>query len=71
MHAAWNFAEGPVFGFPVSGLDMGGLFRLQITGPDWLTGGAFGPEAGALAIAMEIALSAILGAWIWRKRNGA
>ncbi|MBM3130965.1 MAG: CPBP family intramembrane metalloprotease [Chloroflexi bacterium] len=69
MHAAWNFAEGPLFGFPVSGLDMGGLFRLQITGPDWLTGGAFGPEAGALAIGMEIALIAILFAWIRSKRN--
>jgi hypothetical protein len=71
MHAAWNFAEGPLFGFPVSGLDMGGLFRLKITGPDWLTGGAFGPEAGALAIVMEIALIAILFAWTRRGKNNA
>jgi membrane protease YdiL (CAAX protease family) len=68
MHAAWNFAEGPLFGFPVSGLDMGGVFRLNITGPEWLTGGAFGPEAGALAIGVEIAL--IVGLWWWIKRRG-
>jgi CAAX amino terminal protease family. len=68
MHAAWNFAEGPLFGFPVSGLDMGGLFRLHITGPEWWTGGAFGPEAGALTIVVEIGL--IVGLWWWIKRRG-
>ncbi len=67
MHAAWNFAEGPLFGFPVSGLDMGGLFRLKITGPEWWTGGAFGPEAGALAIVVEIGL--IVGLWLWIKKR--
>ncbi len=60
MHAAWNFAEGPVFGFRVSGLDMGGLFKLKITGPEWLMGGAFGPEAGALAMLVELAMIGML-----------
>lgn len=69
MHAAWNFAEGPLFGFPVSGLDMGGLFRLTITGPDWWIGGAFGPEAGMLAIIVEIGLIAGLALWIKRRKN--
>ncbi len=68
MHAAWNFAEGPVFGFPVSGLDMGGLLRLNISGPDWLMGGAFGPEAGGLVIGVEVAMIALLLAWA--RRNG-
>lgn len=63
MHAAWNFAEGPIFGFLVSGLNMGGLFRLQITGPDWLMGGAFGPEAGALAVAVELVMIVVLFGW--------
>lgn len=60
MHAAWNFAEGPVFGFRVSGLDMGGLFQLKIAGPEWLMGGAFGPEAGALAVIVEIVMIGML-----------
>lgn len=60
MHAAWNFAEGPLFGFRVSGLDMGGLFQLKITGPEWLMGGAFGPEAGALAVVVEIVMIVML-----------
>ena len=67
MHAAWNFAQGPLFGFPVSGTAMGGLTQLKITGADWLMGGAFGPEAGALALAVEIVMIAIL-IW-WGRRN--
>ncbi len=71
MHAAWNFAEGPLFGFLVSGLNMGGLFHLRITGPDWLMGGGFGPEAGALAVVVEIVLSILLFVWGKRRANGA
>ena len=46
-HFAWNFFEGPVFGAPVSGLTMGSLYHTNAD-PNgaWLTGGAYGPEAG-------------------------
>ena len=71
MHAAWNFAEGPLLGFPVSGVMMGGLFNLNVTGPDWLMGGAFGPEAGALALGIEFALIGVLGVWTRRKMERA
>jgi CAAX protease family protein len=67
MHAAWNFAEGPIFGFPVSGLGMGGLFQLRINGPEWLMGGVFGPEAGLLTIAVELVMIAELVVWANRK----
>lgn len=63
MHAAWNFAEGPIFGFLVSGLHMGGIFDTHVTGPDWLMGGSFGPEAGALAVLVEITLVVFLIVW--------
>ncbi len=47
-HAAWNWAEGNVFGTQVSGSHpIGGvLFDLRTSGPGWMTGGAFGPEGG-------------------------
>jgi membrane protease YdiL (CAAX protease family) len=51
-HLGWNLFEGPVFGFPVSGLAM--PFRTVIaqtaSGPVWLTGGSFGPEAGVSSL---------------------
>lgn len=47
LHSAWNFILGGVFGFKVSGLSWSAsILYVQSTGPDWWTGGLFGPEAG-------------------------
>lgn len=50
LHIGWNFFLGPVFGFPVSGLETPRLILHEVTGPAWFTGGAFGPEAGMSSI---------------------
>lgn len=50
LHIGWNFFEGVVFGFPVSGLNVFRLIEIQVSGPAWLTGAEFGPEAGLIII---------------------
>ncbi len=50
LHLGWNFFEGVVFGFPVSGLETYQLTRTTIAGPTIWTGGAFGPEAGLIVL---------------------
>lgn len=59
MHLGWNFFEGVGFGFPVSGLDIYPLTRIQVHGPELWTGGAFGPEAG-LVVLPALALGVVL-----------
>lgn len=59
MHLGWNFFEGVVCGFPVSGLDIYPLTRIDVHGPELWTGGAFGPEAGLIVIPALI-LGAVL-----------
>jgi membrane protease YdiL (CAAX protease family) len=50
VHAAWNFVQGGIFSVPVSGSEIPGLYRGRLQGPDWLSGGAFGAEASAVAV---------------------
>jgi hypothetical protein len=73
LHLSWNFSEGPLFGFPVSGLPGEGLLTVTPTGPDPVTGGAFGPEAGlvvVLGIALASAAIYALGRWRPQTRVG-
>lgn len=51
LHFAWNYCEGPIYGTQISGhVVQTSLLTVHLSGPAWLTGGAFGPEAGAGAI---------------------
>ena len=54
MHIAWNFTLGGVYGAPVSGSEPGGLINAVMDGPEWLTGGPFGPEASVITIAIFV-----------------
>lgn len=47
-HAAWNFFQGNVFGFQVSGIDVeiGTIIDMKSIGNTSINGGLFGPEAG-------------------------
>lgn len=49
LHLSWNWFQGAFFGISVSGLTHiapDPLFKTVDAGPDWLTGGAYGVEAG-------------------------
>jgi hypothetical protein len=69
LHITWNFFQGNVFGFPVSGGAFGGITFIDIEqgGPALWTGGAFGPEAGLIGIAAMLVGSALTLLWVrWR-----
>jgi membrane protease YdiL (CAAX protease family) len=52
LHAAWNFAEGGLFGASVSGHEGHGFLTTSCHGADWLSGGDFGPEASIVPVVL-------------------
>ena len=68
IHWAWNFFQGPVFGFAVSGNDTSSLIKPVIEGSEWLTGGTFGAEASIPAFVTGLIFTALFLYWSW-KRN--
>ncbi|WP_254832495.1 CPBP family intramembrane glutamic endopeptidase [Haloglomus salinum] len=70
LHFSWNYAQGVLFGFPVSGVRVGvALVRTRETGPDLVTGGRFGPEAGLLGVAAILLGIVAIAGWV-RARTG-
>ncbi|WP_303481886.1 CPBP family intramembrane glutamic endopeptidase [Thalassotalea sp. 1_MG-2023] len=60
FHLTWNFMQGPVLGFPVSGLPIEGMLTQKLAGSSTLTGGSFGLEGSYLVMTLLILLCAIL-----------
>jgi membrane protease YdiL (CAAX protease family) len=69
LHLGWNYVQGPILGFRVSGMDQRGLQSIATIGPDWLTGGAYGPEAGMTGILARFAVIALVLTWLWASRR--
>ncbi len=61
IHAIWNWAQGNLYGFEVSGMEIRSaiIFDLKEIGPDWFTGGLFGPEGG-IAVTVVLLLSSLV-----------
>lgn len=45
-HITWNYFQGNIFGFQVSGLSTESLYKLNTPVNNIITGGGFGPEGG-------------------------
>ena len=59
IHWSWNFFQGPVFGFAVSGHETQSLFKSVIDGPAWLTGASFGAEASVPAFVLGLTFAIV------------
>lgn len=66
-HFAWNWSMAEVLHSAVSGIHFPySSYRMDGAGPTWLSGGAWGPEGGAAAVAgMAVGVAALVE---WRRR---
>lgn len=65
IHLGWNWTQGHLLGFGVSGYEQTGWFHPLFQGKaEWVTGGAFGPEASAFAVVVDLTVIALL--WRWK-----
>lgn len=73
-HFAFNFVQVAVLHAPVSGVAIPQAdYQVVSAGPEWLTGGAWGPEAGVAAAAgmlCVIFLLAVHAGWVHVDRRG-
>jgi hypothetical protein len=60
LHAAWNFTQGWIFDVPVSGTNQDGMVEAQLSGPELLSGGAFGLEASVIAMVLATSAGVVL-----------
>jgi len=55
VHFSWNFVLACVYSLPVSGFLLEDrLFNVEVSGPAWLSGGAYGPEGSVLTTGVSI-----------------
>ena len=61
IHFAWNFTETGIFGANVSGNAVSRtLLTTKIDGPEWITGGSFGPEGSIQATLFCLVVTVVL-----------
>lgn len=70
LHFSWNFFQGGIFGFRVSGLTIQhSVIQVQQSGNPIWTGGSFGPEGGLIGT-ITLLLLCIIFVYLGYKQNG-
>jgi uncharacterized protein len=60
FHLSWNFFQGPILGYKVSGIDLPTLLEPEIKGDAAITGGDFGFEASMINILLLLIAISVL-----------
>ncbi|RUT77752.1 CPBP family intramembrane glutamic endopeptidase [Ancylomarina longa] len=68
LHFSWNFFQGPIFGYEVSGTTTSSLISQTISGNEILTGGKFGMEGSILA-SLLCSIAIFIFWWIYKKKD--
>ncbi len=50
LHFSWNFVQGVIYGFSVSGYNFSRILEINVEGSPLWIGGSYGPEGGLIGI---------------------
>lgn len=65
LHLTWNWTQGALLGFGVSGYNHASWLQPVFQGKaEWLTGGSFGPEASVMAVIVDVIV--LVALWRWK-----
>lgn len=67
LHLSWNFFQGPVLGFRVSGLTLPSLLQTDTKGDLFITGGDFGLEGSILTTVVAVIAFFVI-AWAFERK---
>ena len=67
-HITWNYFQGYIWGFGVSGNDVQGLYKIKNVSDNIINGGAFGPEGG-LMVTIVICLTFGFVYWYYKDES--
>jgi membrane protease YdiL (CAAX protease family) len=70
FHLSWNFFQGPILGFRVSGLSLPGLLVAEPKGDLFITGGDFGLEGSILNTLVSVIALLLLALFFEKKYAG-
>jgi membrane protease YdiL (CAAX protease family) len=61
LHLSWNFFQGCIFGFEVSGTPMPSLLKIQTQGASLVSGGSFGAEGSFVTTVILVFGTVLIG----------
>ncbi|MFC2151493.1 lysostaphin resistance A-like protein [Bacteroidota bacterium] len=67
LHISWNYFQGPIFGFEVSGLNIKSIINHDVVGSDLITGGKFGFEGSILLTFLLIGMVIVVDRFLAKK----
>jgi membrane protease YdiL (CAAX protease family) len=68
LHLFWNFLQGPVLGYHVSGNKIESVFALKLSGSELLNGGEFGFEGSLVCTILSVVVIGVITFYYLRKK---
>jgi uncharacterized protein len=70
LHFSWNFFQGSVLGYNISGLTLQPVLTQEMKGADWLTGGQFGFEGSVVSAVLQL-LAILILVFVYERNSKA